>query len=93
MICHLKKSSKYVQSNIHCITEKKINSEILIENKIIYNKDYRECLLLINQITLYQNYEIVAVNDILQENRNICFLFYYYNYNFDIIKILFKKVI
>ena len=35
LICHLKKSSKYVQSNIHCITEKKINSEILIENKMI----------------------------------------------------------
>lgn len=80
LICHLKKSSKYVQSNIHCITEKKINSEILIENKIIYNKDYRECLLLINQITLYQNYEIVAVNDILQENRNKYLIFVFYSY-------------
>ena len=90
MTCHLKKSSKYVQSNIHCITEKKINSEILIENKIIYNKDYRECLLLINQITLYQNYEIVAVNDILQENRNKYLIFVFYSIITIIILILLK---
>ena len=89
LICHLKKSSKYVQS-IHCITEKKINSEILIENQIIYNKDYRECLLLINQITLYQNYEIVAVDDILQENRNKYLIFVFYSIITIIILILLK---
>lgn len=88
MICHLKKSSKYVQSNIHCITEKKINSEILIENQIIYNKDYSECLLLINQITLY--YEIVAVNDFLQENRNKYLIFVFYSIITIIILILLK---
>ena len=63
--CSLDVSSNYVQSNIYCYSSKIIDSEILIENQIIYNKYLTKCLLLINQITLYQNYEIVEKNDIV----------------------------
>ena len=79
LTCYLNNSSKHVQSNIYCHLKKKIDS-ILIENQIIYNKDFSESLLLINQITLYQNYEIEDIN---KNNINIDakidsnFYFYY----------------
>ena len=58
--CFLKKSSKYIQSIIKCYTKNKINvKEILIENQIAYNKNYTENLLLLDRLTLYQNYEII----------------------------------
>ena len=61
LTCYLNNSSKHVQSNIYCYLRKKIDS-LLIENQIIYNKDFSESLLLINHITLYQNYEIEGIN-------------------------------
>lgn len=64
--CHLKKSSNYIQSNMKCFTSKIINGEILIENQIIHNKKKDVQLLILNKITLLQNYEIlenVSIND------------------------------
>ena len=57
--CNLYKSSKYIQSNIYCYTNNKFTGEILIENQIIYNKDFSENLIIINELTLIQNYEIL----------------------------------
>ena len=57
--CNLNKSSKYIQSNIYCYTNNKFTGEILIENQIIYNKDFSENLIIINELTLIQNYEIL----------------------------------
>ena len=57
--CNLKNSSKHIQSNIYCYTSNKFTGEILIENQIIYNKDYSENLIIINELTLIQNYEIL----------------------------------
>ena len=57
--CILKHSSKYIQANIYCFTKYKFTGEILIENQIIYNQDFSESLILINELTLIQNYEIL----------------------------------
>lgn len=57
--CNLKNSSKHIQSNIYCYTNNKFTGEILIENQIIYNKDFSENLIIINELTLIQNYEIL----------------------------------
>ena len=57
--CVLKNTSKIVDSNLYCYSKIIINGEILIENQIIYNKNYSENLLIVNTITLYQNYEII----------------------------------
>ena len=62
LICNLKNSSKDVLSNIKCYTNMKLNGEILIENQIVYDRYYTEQLLLLNEITLYQNYEIININ-------------------------------
>ena len=57
--CSLNNSSKYIQSNIYCYTNNKFTGEILIENQIIYNKDFSENLIIISELTLIQNYEIL----------------------------------
>ena len=49
-----------------CFTKKKINGEILIENQIIQSQKYDEKLVVLNKVTLLQNYKIlgkVIVND------------------------------
>ena len=58
--CYLKKSSNYIQSNMKCFTKKKINKEILIENQIIHNQKKEVQLLILNKITLLQNYKILG---------------------------------
>jgi hypothetical protein len=58
--CYLKKSSNYIQSNMKCFTKKKINKEILIENQIIHNQKNEVQLLILNKITLLQNYKILG---------------------------------
>ena len=63
LICNLKNSTNYIQSNIYCYAKCKINKTLLIENQIIYSKDYKESLLLINKLTLYQNYEIINIHN------------------------------
>ena len=40
--CVLKNTSKIVDSNLYCYSKIIINGEILIENQIIYNKNYSE---------------------------------------------------
>ena len=66
LTCHLKNSSNFIQSNMKCFTKKKINGEILIENQIIQSQKYDEKLVVLNKVTLLQNYKIlgkVIVND------------------------------
>ena len=60
--CYINASSKYIQSNIYCFTKKKLDSKLLIGNQIIYNEDFSENLILLNDLTLYQNYEILNDN-------------------------------
>ena len=50
LYCSISSISKYVQAHIYCIDNKEINSEILIENQIVYSDSYK--LLLINEETL-----------------------------------------
>ena len=88
--CQLKKSSKYVQSDTYCVAKKKIDSEILIENQVIYNKDYSESLLLINQITLYQNYEIIDNNYNLNDRTNNNYFIFLYFIKIILLLILLK---
>ena len=49
--CKLKPNSKHVLSRIYCINKLKINSEIFIENQIVYSLTNKEELLLINEET------------------------------------------
>ena len=60
LTCYLKSSSKFIQSNMNCYTKNKIKGEILIGNQIIYNTNYSQNLIILNKITLYQNYEILS---------------------------------
>ena len=90
--CYINISSNYVQSNIYCYAKDRIDSELLIENQIIYNKDYSESLLLINKLTLYQNYEIVEIGQININspplNNYIQKFFYYFKNSYYIIFII-----
>ena len=67
--CYLKNSSNYIQSNMKCYTKRKIKGEILIENQIIRNKKNELQLLILNKITLLQNYEILG-NFSAKDNKN-----------------------
>ena len=67
--CYLKNTSKFIQSNMKCYTKNKIYGKILIENQIIINSDNNEKLILLNKITLFQNYEIIT-NDLSKDNKN-----------------------
>ena len=70
LTCHLKNSSKYIQSIIKCFTKKRIKGEILIENQIIYNHKYDEKLVILNKITLLQNYEILGKLNVKGNNKS-----------------------
>ena len=78
--CYLKKSSNYIQSNMKCCGKRKIKGEILIENQIIRNKKNELQLLILNKITLLQNYEILG-NVSAKDNKNSYLKYLYINVN------------
>lgn len=73
LTCNLKKSSKYVQSSMNCYTKKFVIGQILIENQIIYNRDYTEKILIIDELTLLLNYEILNYGESKKDKE----IFYY----------------
>ena len=80
--CNINASSKYIQSTIYCFTPKKIEKELLIGNQIIYNEDFSENLVLLNELTLYQNYEILnnnqypIYNNLFKKNLEIIIVYF-----------------
>ena len=66
--CFIKSTFKYIQAYIYCNIGKTNFKEILINNQIIYSKNCKESLLLINKEIYYQNYHII-VNDIIKVNN------------------------
>ena len=87
--CQINKASKYIQSIIYCYTKKNINSQILLENQISYTKDYSDKLLLLNELTLYQNYEIIEASKAKCNNINLNKSSNYSKYSFIILFIIF----
>ena len=63
--CFIKSTFKYIQAYIYCNIGKTNFKEILINNQIIYSKNCKESLLLINKEIYYQNYHIID-NDIIK---------------------------
>lgn len=51
---------KYSQAYIYCISNKEINSKILIENQVVYSDSYK--LLLINEETLIIGKNLMNIN-------------------------------
>ena len=63
-----------------CCGKRKIKGEILIENQIIRNKKNELQLLILNKITLLQNYEILG-NVSAKDNKNSYLKYLYINVN------------
>ena len=59
LYCFIKSTKKYIQAYIYCLDKTKINEEIVIENQIIYTDNYDLCLLIVNNETFLQNYNIL----------------------------------
>ena len=59
LYCFINSTNKYLQAYIFCFNEIKINSEIIIENQIIYTNNYEYSLLVVNSETFLQNYNIL----------------------------------
>ena len=49
--CYIKSISKDIQAYIHCPNYKEINSEIVLENQVLFSENNDELLLLINEET------------------------------------------
>ena len=69
--CFIKSTSKYIQAYIYCNIGKTNFKEILINNQIIYSKNCKESLLLINKEIYYQNYQIIDNDIIKQKNSSL----------------------
>ncbi len=83
--CSLPSISKYVQAHIYC--QANINTNILIENQIIYIENHSYKLLLINQETILIKDKIINLNEKSDKiNEYICFVLYYIFLLFIIIK-------
>ena len=54
LYCYIESRSKEMQSYIYCPNDKKINSEILLENQVLYSENNNEILLLINEETFVE---------------------------------------
>ena len=70
--CKLKPYSKNVNSKIFCINNKKITSDILIENQIVHLLNNDEQLLLINKETLIK----VGFNRKIKKEKDYPFMNY-----------------
>lgn len=66
--CNLNLTSKNIQAYIYCLIEKEINSDIIIENQIIYSNNSEDNLLLINKETLIFKGEIIRYPQTNLEN-------------------------
>ena len=101
LICHLAPSSKEIQSYIYCQNDKKINSEILLENQVVYSEN-NELLLLINEETFTEidskiftefksEYSGFDLNNIYSKNNYNKNSFYDYFNSFFLILLSFIK--
>ena len=52
--CYIEPISKEIQSYIYCQNDRKIDSEILLENQVVYSENNNELLLLINEETFVE---------------------------------------
>ena len=52
--CYVESVSREIQNYIYCLNNKEINSEILLENQVIFSENNKELLLLINEETFVE---------------------------------------
>ena len=90
--CFIKSTSKYIQAYIYCNIGKTNFKEILINNQIIYSKNCKESLLLINKEIYYQNYQIIDNDIIKQKNSSLIKTIQKIDYIIYIILIIFLNI-
>ena len=88
LICSLPSISKYAQAHIYCHAN--INSNILMENQIIYTKNHSFKLLLINEETFLIKDKIINLNLKSDKHNESIFLVLYLNYTGLLVIIIIK---
>ena len=76
LTCSISQISKYAQAYIYCISNKEINSKILIENQVVYSDSYK--LLLINEETLIIGKNLMNINVEKYKKSDYIKLFLYF---------------
>ena len=92
LYCHIESSSKEVQSYIYCPNNRKINSEIILENQVLYSENNNEILLLINEETFAKidsnSFTEIEINKYLGAAKVIKFFSFYDYFNITFLIVL-----
>ena len=76
LTCSISSISKYAQAHIYCMNNEEINSEILIENQIVYSDSYK--FLLINEEALIIRNNLMNINVEKDKKSEYIKLFLYF---------------